>query len=413
MTDKSSVLLTSPGQLKGEVVLPSSKSICNRALLINAMCPVQAEIENLSDCDDTRVLQRALSTMSSKVDVGAAGTAMRFLTAYLAIADGEFLLTGTERMKQRPIAVLVEALRSLGADIAYVEHEGFPPLRIKGKQLRGGVLEVVGNVSSQYISALLMIAPLLESGLTVQLTGGVISRPYIDLTLQLMSVYGARASWQGATCIRVEPGGYRAVPYRVESDWSAASYWYAMVALGEADTLFLPGLYRDSLQGDRQTAVLFDELGVQTIYHADGVYLRKQAVNCQRLEYDFVEQPDLVQTFVVVCCMLGIPFCFGGLQSLRIKETDRISALKNEVHKLGFVLNATNEELSWDGERCSRSSEIGINTYEDHRMAMAFAPAVFRLGKIRIHHPQVVTKSYPEFWQQIGRFVDLSFSPAE
>lgn len=387
---------------KTSVQLPASKSICNRALILNALSYSPYEIQNLSDCDDTDVMVKALNSNDSHFDVKAAGTAMRFLTAFLSKVVGEWTITGTERMKNRPIRILVDALNAVGAKIEYLEKEGFPPLRIMGSALQGGEISLDGGVSSQYISALLMIAPLMEKGLTLHLQGKVISKPYIHLTLQLMKQYGVESEWVGST-IKVAPRSYRPLPYTVESDWSAASYWYEMMALSQQAEIELKGLFKESLQGDAAGAKLFAQLGVATDYKAGGVVLRKNGNVCQKLIYDFVNEPDLAQTFVTTCAFMDIPFRFTGLQSLKIKETDRIEALKCELRKLGYVLTDTNGSiLEWNGERCEPEAHPVITTYEDHRMAMAFAPAsLVRKEGIEIAHPEVVSKSYPHFWENL------------
>ncbi len=397
--------IKAPASICGRVVLPASKSISNRALVINALSGNQRLPDNVSDCDDTKVMLRWLGTKPEVVDIGAAGTAMRFSTALLTVTEGTRCITGTERMKNRPIAVLVDALRQLGADIEYMEKEGFPPLRIVGNPLlAGGELSLPGNVSSQYISALLLIAPVLKKGLRLVLTDTVISRPYIDMTMAIMRDFGAKVHWTAEQAIKVEPGGYQQCPYYVESDWSAASYWYEIMALQQGPTaeVVLPGLFAKSLQGDSRGAQLFEQLGVQTAFEGNEVRLRKSANRVEHLEYNFVEMPDLAQTFVVTCCMLGIPFHFTGLQSLRIKETDRIHALEVELAKLGFVLKDRNDsELLWAGERKDVAKEVAIDTYEDHRMAMAFAPVSLCGKEIRINNPEVVTKSYPNYWKDL------------
>ena len=403
--------ITAPKALKQTVQLPASKSISNRALVIHALSGGDVLPENLSDCDDTEVIVNALKNNPYEIDIKAAGTAMRFMTAYLATRDGEeHVITGTERMKHRPIHILVDALRGLGADIEYVGKEGFPPLRIKGGKLEGGQLEVPGNVSSQFISALLLIGPCLSNGLTLRLTGDLISRPYIDLTLWMMREFGADADWSAYDTITVAGKPYSQRPYYIENDWSAASYWYEMMALSkqEDDEIRLEGLMDGSKQGDSSVRYIFSLLGVKTTFGTkkEGVpttvTLRHSGRCVPRLEYDFVNAPDMAQTFVVCCLMLDVPFYFRGLSTLKIKETDRIEALKKEALKLGFVLHDKNDsELYWDGERCEPMEDAAIDTYEDHRMALAFAPAAFRLEQLRINNPQVVTKSYPSYWEDI------------
>ena len=396
------IKVTAPAQIYTTIQLPSSKSISNRALIINALGNRTFQLENLSDCDDTQVMIHALNDGKNTIDIMAAGTAMRFLTAYLSVTPGTRIITGTERMQQRPIQVLVNALRELGADIEYVANDGFPPLRITGRELRKDTISLPGNVSSQYISALLMIAPVLTNGLTIRLTGDIISRPYINLTLQLMNDFGVRAEWTDDHRLKVEPQAYHSIPFYVESDWSAASYWYQIVALSKEAEVTLPGLFKDSYQGDSQVAGIFRSLGVETIYKDKAVILKKNGKSVERLDYDFINQPDLAQTFVVTCALLNIPFRFSGLQSLKIKETDRMAALITEMRKLGYILHETDGSvLSWEGERCTTEEHPAIDTYEDHRMAMAFAPTCLALPEILINNPQVVSKSYPRYWEDL------------
>ena len=403
--------ITSPKKLDTSISLPASKSISNRALIIYALSGGRLMPQNLSDCDDTNVIIEAMRYMPEVIDIKAAGTAMRFMTAYLSVMRGTHVITGTKRMKNRPIGVLVDALRNLGADIEYVEKEGYPPLRITGRSLTGGVLEIAGDVSSQYISALLMIGPVLEDGLELRLTGDIISRPYIDLTLWLMREFGADADWSSGDTISVKAQAYQNRDYFIENDWSGASYWYEMVALsGDRDaSIQLSGLTDGSKQGDSVVKYIFSLLGVKTIFETkeEGklqvVTLKKSGRRVPRLEYDFVNSPDLTQTIVVACCMLGVPFHFRGLSTLKIKETDRIEALKNEMRKLGFVLTDKNySELIWDGTRCEPAADAIIDTYEDHRMALAFAPVSMK-QQITINNPQVVSKSYPNFWHDLQK----------
>ena len=403
--------IKAPSLLNQTIKLPASKSISNRALIIHALTGGSLLPDNLSDCDDTSVIINALTHNPHEINIKAAGTAMRFMTAYLSVKDGEeHILTGTERMKHRPIGVLVDALRQLGADISYIGEEGFPPLLIKGKKLEGGLLEVPGNISSQYISALLMIGPKLRNGLTLRLKGDVISRPYIDLTLWTMREFGADADWSNFETISVEPKPYKERSYYIENDWSAASYWYEMMALTnqEDDEIRLKGLMDGSKQGDSSVRYIFSLLGVKTIFESreEGVpttvTLRHSDRCVPRLEYDFVNSPDLAQTFVVCCALKNVHFHFTGLSTLKIKETDRIEAMKQEMKKLGYVIrDANNSELIWDGERCMPDLEDGIDTYEDHRMALSFAPASLYIDGLKINNPQVVTKSYPHFWDDL------------
>ena len=403
-----------PDKLAADIALPASKSVSNRALLLQALCPTQQyAINNLAICDDTEHMQAGIEDKragATTIDIGATGTAMRFLTAFLAITEGETIITGSERMKQRPIGTLVEALRKLGADVTYINKEGYPPLCIRGKKLQGGYLEIEAGISSQYISALLMVAPCLTDGLTLHLKGNIASRTYIELTLDLMRKYGAVAEWSDEQTISVAPGQYADIPLNVEGDWSAASYWYEIAAiaahLGHEVNLSLRGLTEDSRQGDRVVAQLFEPLGVRTEYTETGARLLNSECIIQDspLSLDFTHCPDIAQTLAVTCCLLDIPYTFTGVHSLRIKETDRVAALIAELHKLGYVLRAEGDEyLTWDGTRCEPETHPTIATYDDHRMAMAFAPVALRYASLEVEHPEVVTKSYPTFWEDLNK----------
>ena len=402
-----------PKKLVANITPPTSKSVSNRALMLQALCPEQRyTISNLAICDDTQHMQEGIAAKQAGaplIDIGATGTAMRFLTAYLSIKEGETVLTGSERMQQRPIGTLVEALRTLGADITYINKEGYPPLRIHGRKLQGGSLEVKADISSQYISALLMIGPCLAEGLTLRLIGEIASRSYIELTLDLMRHYGATAEWIDEQTIRVDAGGYEDAPLSVEGDWSGASYWYELAAVaahcGHEVDICLHGMRPDSKQGDR---IIADWLKVEGLRLSDSSSEQLPKVaegNNAPLELDFTHCPDIAQTMAVTYCLLGIPYTFTGIRSLRIKETDRVAALINELRKLGFVLRAEgDEQLIWDGTRCAADENPVIVTYDDHRMAMAFAPAALCYEHLTIEHPEVVTKSYPGFWEDLSRF---------
>ena len=399
--------ITAPSHIDTTINLPASKSISNRALILHALGKGSVVPDNLSDCDDTKVIINALKNMPPVIDIKAAGTAMRFMTAYLSVTPGEHVITGTNRMKHRPIRVLVDALRKLGAQIEYTEEDGFPPLRITGETLDGGMLEIPGDVSSQYISALLMIGPAMKNGLKLRLTGNIVSRPYIDLTLHVMHEFGISVEWTDVDMISVSHQEIGERRYTIENDWSASSYWYEILAMINDDEarVTLPGLKDASRQGDSAVRYLFSMLGVKTAFRTSNeVVLTRHMRSLPRLDYDFINQPDLAQTLVVTCATLGIPFHFTGLGNLRIKETDRIEAMKTEMRKLGYVLDDSVEtELSWNGERCEAEKNPVIDTYEDHRMAMAFAPTAILLGEIRINNPEVVTKSYPGYWDDLRK----------
>lgn len=403
-------IIKAPRLINTNIKLPASKSISNRALIIHAQTGGTVAPENLSDCDDTEVIINALRDMPEVIDIKAGGTAMRFMTAYLATLNGhEHVITGTERMQHRPISVLVNALRYMGADIEYEKETGFPPLRIIGKELEGGQVEMLGSVSSQFISAILLIGPCLRNGLELKLKGEIISRPYIDLTLWMMNEFGADANWTASDTVSVKPQPYKQRQYLIENDWSASSYWFEAMALSENidSQINLSGLMDGSKQGDSVVRYLYSMLGVKTLFQSKEqgtpttVTLKKSRRVVPRLDYDFINSPDLAQTVVVSCCALGIPFHFRGLSTLKIKETDRIAALKTELRKLGFLIKDPNDsELLWDGDRCTPTMEP-IDTYEDHRMAMSFAPLALVFGEITINNPEVVSKSYPNYWSDM------------
>ncbi len=387
--------------IDAHIALPLSKSISNRALVINAMTRGALPLENVARCDDTDVMVRALSSSDDEINIGAAGTAMRFLTAYYASLPGRTVtIDGSERMRHRPIKALVDALRECGAVIDYIGEEGFPPLRITGRKLDGGDVSLPASISSQYISALLMIAPLMEHGLRLTLVGDIISRPYIAMTLSMMREWGVESDFPG-NVIDVRPGEYKPVKFSVEADWSAASYWYEIAALS-SESISLSGLYRDSCQGDSHLSEIFRNFGIVTGFNDEGVLLEPSPDMNPRLVIDMREQPDLAQTVAVTCCLLGIPFHITGLSTLRIKETDRLEALRRELEKLSFVVAIEKDsELIWDGGRCPVLEEPAIDTYEDHRMAMAFAPVALYAPGLKINNVEVVTKSYPGFWDDL------------
>lgn len=378
-----------PDKIVMEVELPASKSISNRMLILNALCG--GELHNVARCDDTDAMRRALATDTTAsgavatVNIGAAGTAMRFLTAYYATLEGStVILDGTERMRHRPIALLVDALRRCGADIEYAGEEGFPPLRITGRKLSASHIEIAGNVSSQYISALLMVAPLMGCR-TVTLTGEIISLPYITMTLTLMRLMGVDCVMNGNNISIPADAHYVPCDFTVENDWSAASYWLEMQSLLPQSRITLKGLHSESAQGDSAVAGIFSQMGVTA-----------------PIILDLKETPDLAQTIVVTACLLGCHFHITGLRTLRIKETDRIDALCTQLRRLGYIITAGDDfSLSWNGERCAPEPEPHISTFDDHRMAMAFAPAAVLFPGIVIDDVEVVSKSYPDFWRHL------------
>lgn len=392
--------------LRATIGLPSSKSISNRVLLINALAYSPYTVENLSDSDDTEVMKAVLSSNTNRFDIGHAGTAMRFLTAYLSKIAGCWEITGSERMQQRPIRILVDALLELGAKIDYLNKEGYPPLRIWGSHLKGKTLELDGSVSSQYISALLMIAPTLEGGLKLVLKNKITSSSYIRMTLELMRTFGIRYQWEGSV-IRIDEQAYQPVRFQVESDWSGASYWYQLAVLAHECDLLLQGLKLDSLQGDCAQAKWFESFGIRSVQEKDGIRLQKSGQDLPTFyEQNFVENPDIAQTFAVMCVCQKVPFRFRGLETLKIKETDRIHALRVELGKMGAQLEEPAPgELAWDGRRDDSkfNQPDPIDTYHDHRMALALAPVALSNGRVVINDPGVVSKSYPGFWNDLRK----------
>ncbi len=382
-------------------------------LIMSSLSGSDADLTNLSDSDDTMVLQKALKEGSAMKDIGHAGTAMRFLTAYYATCDGEVILTGSDRMKERPIGPLVEALSGLGAHIEYLEKEGCPPLKIFGGLQAGGSIAIDGGISSQFISALMMVGPVLEGGLHITLTGDVVSATYIEMTLALMNLCGIGATFDGQQIV-IPQEPYTLDRFTVESDWSGASYWYLVASLSPGSKIFLPHLLEESLQGDSALVRLFEPLGVVSLFGDKGVTLEvEKRSKPGGMQHDFTGCPDLVQTYAVTLCAQDVPFRFSGTRTLRVKETDRISALQTELGKLGFVIDSDQggDWISWDGTRCEPEKDPVIHTYHDHRMAMAFAPLAGRFGSITIDDPMVVTKSYPDFWKDLEK-AGFRISPA-
>ncbi len=412
------ILLTKKTKtVKGEVHLTGSKSECNRALIIEALSNGKVRVENISDAADAVTLQEVLKSGTLKtntdsglktqdlrlVNIGPAGTAMRFLTACFTLQDEEVVLTGSERMKQRPIGVLVDALRKLGAEISYEENEGFPPIRIKGniRQLTNSI-SIKGNISSQYITALLLIAAKLPLGLELHIEGDLTSRPYVEMTLAMLQQAGVKHRWNDNT-ISIPRQEFKQTVLSVEPDWSAASYWYAIAALADEADLFLHGLTQYSLQGDSVITEIMANFGITSQFGDGGVHLHKEAKPVTRKIFDLKECPDLAQTIIVVCAALNHEATFTGLETLKIKETDRIKALQNELAKIGVKLIEKGEIYKLDCSGKFIPETLFINTYEDHRMAMAFAPLALLVPQVEIENAKVVEKSYPAFWSDLEK----------
>ena len=422
------ILIKKSKSVKGTIHLTGSKSECNRALIIEALSDGRVKVENISDAADTVVLSEVLSRQwamgsghlqagnhspltthhSPTINIGPAGTAMRFLTAYFTLQpagrtgrDEEVILTGSGRMKQRPIGILVDALRELGAKIEYVENEGYPPVKVKGGFIQlNNKVSIKGNISSQYITALLLIAARLPIGLELHIEGELTSGPYVEMTLAMLQSAGIQHTWEGGV-INIENQEFTETSLHIEPDWSAASYWYAIAALADDAGLFLPGLTQYSLQGDSIITEIMANFGVTSRFKDGGVYLQKEVKPLTRKIFDLKECPDLAQTIIVVCAALGHDATFTGLETLKIKETDRIKALQNELAKIGVKLIEKGQVYKLDCSEKHIPNRIFVNTYDDHRMAMAFAPLALLIHEVEIEDAQVVEKSYPAFWKDL------------
>jgi 3-phosphoshikimate 1-carboxyvinyltransferase len=410
MTKRISLQATTK-KLSGTITLTGSKSIANRVLLIRALCGSKFNIDNISESDDTATLISLLSSTEYELDAHHAGTTFRFMTAYLALKGEDRILTGSSRMKQRPIGPLVDALNALGGNIQYLENQGYPPLKF-GKPLQkwNDEVSVPGNVSSQYLSALLMIAPCLPNGLRLHIIEDLVSRPYLEMTLSIMKYFGIDHTWQDMT-ITIKPQSYLSRDFFVEADWSAASYYYSLAALSDEADITLVGLSEESLQGDSAIAEIGKSFGIVSTFSNTAVRLikHKNVKPQDYFEYNFIKQPDIAQTVFGMCAGLGVSGLFTGLQTLFIKETDRINAFKKELEKVGVFLtkvpprfkNSTDDYYMIDG-KASLDTVPEFDTYQDHRMAMALAPLAM-YGKVIINDSSVVSKSYPDFWSDLAK----------
>ena len=399
--------LSNAKALSGTLLLPPSKSISNRVLIVKALCEDNFEITNLAACNDTKVLLQALLFNTPKINVGMAGTAMRFLTALLAMTPGHWQIDGNERMRQRPIFPLVNALRELGAEIDYIGAEGYPPLAIRGKLLKGGKITIDATVSSQFITALMLIAPYCLEGLEITFNGKPTSESYIALTADVMRHFSIQVKKE-AERIVIKPQSYIGKNITIEADWSSAGYWFSYLALKQAGEITLKGLRPDSAQGDAEIATHFEQLGVRSRWNGDLLLLStSNKPSLTHLNIDCSNMPDAVQTLAVVACFKGIHFTFTGIATLAIKETNRVEALQHELRKCGFLLTTDgHQRLSWHGERCTPQQPLVIDTYDDHRMALAFAPIV-AIREVVIKDVKVVAKSYPDYWENLHSFCTI------
>jgi len=396
-------LVTHPSKFcEGQIQLDGSKSISNRLLVIRHLCKKNFELNGLSTSDDTQVLQKAISFKSTEIDIHHAGTCMRFLTALLSITNGEWLLTGSQRMQQRPIGLLVEALQKLGAQISYSNKQGYPPLKITGHALNGGNITIKGNISSQFITALLLVAPVLKNGLILNIDGNLVSRPYVQMTLDIMAAFGIKYQWNGNQ-INIQNQAYKAHDFEVEADWSGASYFFGIASLAKQANIQLKGLQAKSYQGDAACTQIGALLNITSNWN-NGLLNLTQKTASQQFNFNFIECPDLAQTFVVNCAALGIDGHFSGLQTLAIKETDRTAALATELAKFNIRFYEQNGTWILNTNQANFNRTIAIDTYKDHRMAMAFAPlALVCPNGIIINEPKVVSKSYPAFWADLEK----------
>lgn len=404
------LILSHPSKaIQGTVQLTGSKSESNRALIIRALSQGEVKVENLSAAADTVIMNKALALADTArekgetvtVDIGPAGTAMRFLTSYLSLVPGNFVLTGTERMQQRPIGILVDALKTLGAQIQYEKEDGFPPLKITGGMTQEKQsVRIKGNVSSQYLSSLLLIAASLKQGLILEIEGELTSRPYVTMTLDMLQEAGISHTWTDNT-IEIASQEFKSTTIYVEPDWSAASYWYAMVALSEKGEIVLPGLKAHSLQGDIAIVDIMAHFGVASSFQEDGLHIVKVNKGSDKVLFDFKACPDLAQTIVALAAAIGRDISITGVETLKIKETDRLAALKNEIEKFGATIVADGETYHVKTKEAYAPKQVTFDTYEDHRMAMAFAPLALIFDEVTINDPVVVEKSYPDFWEHL------------
>lgn len=397
---KDLMLRHQSGTVRGKIQVTGSKSESNRMLLLQALFP-QISLDNLSNSDDTVAMKSGLESDNDLVDIGHAGTSMRFLTAYYSILENqEKTLTGSPRMQERPIGILVDALRQLGAEISYLKNEGYPPLLIKGKRLTASEVRLSANISSQYITALMLVAPNLADGLHLRLEGKITSVPYIEMTLSLLHQIGVEATFSGQHIQVFPKKGIAQVTHAVESDWSSASYYFSMVALAKDAEITLSTYKENSLQGDKFLMEIYEQLGVKSMIKNNTLFLQKQALGSMPIQLDLSDAPDIAQTIAVTCYGLGVACDLTGLHTLKIKETDRLVALQNELTKLGATIEITDKSLHLQKRTNPIHSNILIETYHDHRMAMAFSPLAL-LVPIRIQDADVVTKSYPGFWEDL------------
>jgi len=388
----------------GSIDLESSKSISNRLLIIKALCKTKFSIQKLSNAKDTKILNELLNSFNKRIDLNCedAGTALRFLIAFLATKDGIWKVSGSKRMHERPIKPLIDCLKDLGAEIKYLEKEGFPPIEIKSKKLKSKKLSLSGDISSQFISALLLVSPTIENGLTLEITSKVLSKPYIAMTLGLMSEFGIEYSWEN-NVIKVEQQNYLAKNIEVENDWSAASFWYSFLALSKSGEVKIPNLYADSLQGDSVLSSIYLKLGIKTEFNEDSIVLYKTKNIAKEIELDLSNHPDLALPIIVTCCGLGIKAHLMGLESLKVKESNRLECIKKELEKFNVISSISDSSIKIkENQKIVQPTSI-IESYNDHRIAMSIAPLCMKVDSIKFDNKEVVNKSYPKFWEDFDR----------
>lgn len=388
----------------GSLDLEASKSISNRVLIIEEFCKTKFEIQNLSNAKDTKILNKILCSFETKKDINCedAGTALRFAIAFLATKQGVWKISGSKRMHERPIKPLIDCLVELGAEIKYLENEGFPPIEIKSKKLVGRKLTLPGDISSQFISALLMIAPAIENGLTIEITSKVLSKPYIGMTLDLMSEFGIESSWEN-NLIKVEEQDYLGKNIKVENDWSAASFWYSFLALSKSGEIKIPNLYASSVQGDSVLSNIYSKLGIKTEFNESSIILSKTKTIAKEIELDLSNYPDLALPIIVTCCGLGIKTNLKGLESLKIKESNRLECIKKELKKFNVISYISDSSIKIKENQNILQPTSTIESHNDHRIAMSIAPLCMKVDSIKFADKEVVNKSYPKFWEDFDR----------
>ena len=388
----------------GSIGLESSKSISNRLLIIKALCKTKLRIQNLSNAKDTKILNELLYSFKSTKDINCedAGTALRFVIAFLATKEGIWKVSGSERMHERPVKPLIDCLTELGSEIKYLEKEAVPPIEIKSKKLKSKKLSLPGDISSQFISALLMIAPTIENGLTLEITSKVLSKPYIDMTLNLMSEFGIKYSWEN-NLIKVEKQNYLAKNIKVENDWSAASFWYSFLALSKSGEIKIPNLYANSIQGDSVLSFIYSKLGIKTQFNADSIILSKTKNIAKEIELDLSNHPDLALPITVTCCGLGIKAHLMGLESLKVKESNRLECIKKELEKFNVICSISDSSIKIKENQNIVQPKSTIECHNDHRIAMSIAPLCMKVNSIKFDNKNIVNKSYPKFWEDFDR----------